>query len=82
MRGLFAQVRRLSLCLEDSLTNHDAIVTFIDMTDKKPPPKTQADLKAERLAQALRDNLRRRKAQTRGREAVERARGEDKDEQE
>jgi hypothetical protein len=80
-RGLFAQVRRLSLCFDYNLSNHDANVTFIDMTDKKPPPKTPADLKADRLAQALRDNLRRRKAQTRGREAVERALG-DKDEQE
>jgi len=82
VRGPFAQVRRLSLCLDYNLTNHDANVTFIDMTEKKPPPKTPADLKAERLAQALRDNLRRRKTQTRGREAVERALGADKDEQE
>ncbi|MCW0182809.1 hypothetical protein [Zavarzinia sp.] len=38
------------------------------MTDKNSPPKTEADLKAERLAKALRDNLHRRKAQARGRE--------------
>ncbi len=49
------------------------------MTDKQPPKKTAADLKAERLAQALRDNLRRRKTQTRGREAVDRALDEDKE---
>lgn len=41
------------------------------MTDKPSPKKTEADLKAERLAQALRDNLRRRKAQSRGREAAD-----------
>lgn len=38
------------------------------MTEKSAP-KSEADLKAERLAQALRDNLKRRKAQARGREA-------------
>lgn len=70
---------RLSLCLSASLPNHDALVTFIPMTDKQPPKKTPAEIKAERLAQALRDNLRRRKAQTRGREAVDRGLGEDKE---
>ncbi|WP_165837645.1 hypothetical protein [Zavarzinia aquatilis] len=40
------------------------------MTDKKNPPKTEAELKAERLAKALRDNLHRRKAQARSRDAA------------
>lgn len=40
------------------------------MTDKNSPPKTEAELKAERLAKALRDNLHRRKAQARGRDAA------------
>ncbi|MFA5122351.1 hypothetical protein [Zavarzinia sp.] len=39
------------------------------MTEKPTPPKTEAELKAERLAKALRDNLHRRKTQSRGREA-------------
>lgn len=39
------------------------------MTEKPPARKTEAELRAERLAQALRDNLKRRKAQVRGREA-------------
>ncbi len=48
------------------------------MTEKpKAPqtaaPKTDAEVKAERLAQALRDNLKKRKAQARGREADEKA---------
>ncbi|MCF4165342.1 hypothetical protein L2U69_06775 [Zavarzinia compransoris] len=47
------------------------------MTDKPAPRKTEADLKAERLAQALRDNLKRRKAQARGREAEKAPDGED-----
>ena len=34
-------------------------------------PKSPADERAERLAQALRDNLRRRKAQSRDRQAQE-----------
>ena len=34
------------------------------------PPKTEAEKRAERLAKALRANLGRRKAQTRGRDAL------------
>ncbi|MFP5457078.1 MAG: hypothetical protein ACLGHK_16485 [Alphaproteobacteria bacterium] len=33
--------------------------------DKTPPARSAAEERAERLAQALRDNLRRRKAQAR-----------------
>lgn len=49
------------------------------MTEKPPSskteaPKTDAEVKAERLAQALRDNLKKRKAQARGREADEKDR--------
>jgi hypothetical protein len=33
--------------------------------DKSPPARSAAEERAERLAQALRDNLRRRKAQAR-----------------
>jgi len=49
------------------------------MTEKPPSPKTEApktdaEVKAERLAQALRDNLKKRKAQARGREADEKDR--------
>ncbi|TDP43853.1 hypothetical protein [Zavarzinia compransoris] len=45
------------------------------MPEKPAPPKTDADIKAERLAQALRDNLKKRKAQARGREAEDKERG-------
>lgn len=45
------------------------------MTDKPKPQKTEADLKAERLAKALRDNLHRRKAQARSREAGDKEEG-------
>ncbi|KQO65535.1 hypothetical protein [Methylobacterium sp. Leaf88] len=36
-------------------------------TSAKAPPKSAAEQRAERLKAALRDNLRRRKAQVRGR---------------
>lgn len=39
------------------------------MTESSPPPKSAADERADRLAAALRANLRRRKDQARGRDA-------------
>ena len=41
------------------------------MTESSPPRRTAAEEKADRLAQALRANLRRRKDQARGRDAAE-----------
>jgi hypothetical protein len=40
------------------------------MQEEKPPPPQQ-DAKAERLAKALRENLKRRKAQARARDGAE-----------
>jgi hypothetical protein len=37
------------------------------MNDKKNPPPSQKELRNARLRQALRDNLKKRKAQARGR---------------
>ena len=41
----------------------------MDKAHDQPKPKTQADVRAERLAAALKANLRRRKAQARQRAA-------------
>ena len=45
--------------------------------DVYPPVMTKADERAKRLADALRDNLRRRKAQPRGEETPHRPKRED-----
>jgi hypothetical protein len=50
------------------------------MSDKTSlPPRSEAELKKERLAEALRENLKRRKSQKRGRTAIQAGQSSSKD---